>query len=486
MKLLFLYETVYPDFIGGIELRNHEVAAALCRRGHEVTLAGLCGNLSSDRPNLRILSLGNRGGLYNESGKRSTRQAVRFAAKVARSLDVRPYDVIETANMPYIHLLPLAARCAAAGRPLLVTWYEYWGAYWPGYVGRLRAPAYHAVELITAQLGDAAAAISELTRGRLQAVRRRPSRGPVHLVPCGIDVPRVRAAAGCREPGAEDLGTAGDDPGTAGEDRGTASEKRGTAAAIRELAALREFTAMRESVAGPPLIHAGRLLEHKRLDILLRAVELLVRAGEASRSSSAACAGSPPDLLAGAGEASLPGAGSAADGHGVRSDLEDHPWGGGAAPLLTVFGEGPDRPRLERLAADLGIADRVLFRGHVKTSREVWSEMGRARIAVQPSAREGFGLFPLEAMAAGLPVVHCASPESAVGELVRNGLDGVEVAADPGALAAALGALLAPAGEQELRRMGRNAQERAAHYDWEEVARQIEEICAGLIARRRR
>src|ERR1700691_4645687 len=100
MKLLFLYETVYPDFIGGIELRNHEVAAALCRRGHDVTLAGLCGSLSSDRTNLHILSLGERGGLYNQAGRRSTRQAIRFAAKVARSLDVRPYDVVETANMP--------------------------------------------------------------------------------------------------------------------------------------------------------------------------------------------------------------------------------------------------------------------------------------------------------------------------------------------------------------------------------------------------
>jgi glycosyltransferase involved in cell wall biosynthesis len=394
MKLLFLYETVYPDFIGGIELRNHEVAAALCRRGHEVTLAGLCGSLSSAQPNPRILSLGERGGLYNESGKRSTRQAVRFAAKVARSLDVRPYDVIETANMPYIHLLPLAARCAAARRPLLVTWYEYWGAYWPGYVGRLRAPAYHAMERLTAQLGDAAAAISELTRGRLQAARRGGGRDPVHLVPCGIDVPRVRAAAGNRE-----------------------------------------------RAAGPPLIHAGRLLAHKRLDILLRAVALL-----------------------------------------AHHDADP----GGGAPLLTVFGEGPDRARLERLAADLGIARRVLFRGHVKTSQEVWNEMGKARIAVQPSAREGFGLFPLEAMAAGLPVVHCESAESAVGELVRNGAEGIEVAADAGALAAALGGLLAPAGAVELRRLGRNAQERAAHYDWEEVARQIEEICAGLIARRRR
>ena len=42
MKILLLYPTVFPDFIGGVEHRNHELGAALARRGHEVTLAGFC------------------------------------------------------------------------------------------------------------------------------------------------------------------------------------------------------------------------------------------------------------------------------------------------------------------------------------------------------------------------------------------------------------------------------------------------------------
>lgn len=392
MKLLIVYETVYPDFIGGVELRNYEMAAALCRRGHQVTLAGFCGGLVSTVANLDILSLGELGRLYNRAGRRSTRQALRFAAAVRR-LDLTPYDVVETPNMPYVHLLPLAWKCAAAGKPLLVTWYEHWGGYWRGYVGRVRAPAYRAVEWLTSQLGSAVTATSDLTRGRLAAARRRGrggKLGTIDLVPCGITVERVRAAAGDR-------------PGD-----------------------------------GPPLLYAGRLLEHKRLDLALGAVQLLA-AGEIGRGT--------------------PG------------------------PLLTVFGEGPDRPRLEALAGALGIAGRVVFRGHVQSSEEVWRELGRARVAVQPSAREGFGLFPLEAMAAGLPVVYCGSPESAVGELVRDGVDGVAAAAEPHALAAALAALLAPAGEAERRRLGRNAEERAAHFDWDEIAETIETLCLGLTAR---
>ena len=402
MKLLIVYETVYPEFIGGVELRNYELAAALCRRGHEVTLAGFCSGLTSTVENLHIVSLGELGGLYNRAGRRSTRQALRFAA-VVRRLDLTPYDAVETPSVPYVHLLPLAWKCAAAGKPLLVTWYEYWGAYWRGYVGRLRAPAYRAAEWLSSQLGTAVTATSELTRGRLEAARSRRrgtgsggTTGTVDLVPCGITVSRVREAA---------------------DDR---------------------------SETGPPLIYAGRLLEHKRLDLLLRAVQILAR-GESGEER--------------------------------------------AGPLLTVFGEGPDRRRLEALASALGIAGRVVFCGHVKSSEEVWRDLGRARLAVQPSAREGFGLFPLEAMAAGLPVVYCGSPESAVGELVRDGVEGVAAAAEPRAIAATLAALLAPAGEAERRRLGRNAEARAAHYDGDEIAGSIEAICLGLMAgagRRRR
>ena len=381
MKVLILYETVYPDFIGGVEHRNYELAAALCRRGHEVTLAGFCRPLPGIPPRLRVQSLGELGALYNAAGRRSTRKAIRFAFTVPR-VDVRGFDVVETANMPYVHILPLALKCALARRPLLVTWYEYWGDYWKGYVGRIKAPAYKAVEWLTGQLGTAVTATSELTRERLARNRRR---GGVELVPCGIDVAAVHQAA---------------------------AAGRGE---------------------GPPLIYAGRLLREKRIDLLLRAVAILA---------------------------------------------PNHP-----GVLLTVFGDGPYRETLQRLAEELGIADRVEFRGHVETSREVWENLGRARIAVQPSEREGFGLFPLEAMAAGLPVVYCESPESAVPELVRHGVEGLSSAPEPEALAGALARLLGDG--EEWSRLHENALERAASYDWDEIARRIEELCERLMERRR-
>ncbi len=388
MKILLLYETVYPDFIGGVEHRNHELGAALVRRGHEVVLAGFRKPVPGASPQVTVRSLGELGTLYNSSGQRSTRQAIRFAFTVPR-VDVRDFDVVETANMPYIHIFPLALKCALAGKPLMVTWYEYWGDYWKGYVGRWKAPVYKTIEWLTGQIGTAVTATSRLTQERLAGKRRR---GGVELVPCGIHVDEVRQAA-------------------------RVSENHSQA----------------HHGEGPPLVYAGRLLREKRIDLLLDAVAILA----------------PRQFLR------QPGV------------------------LLTVFGDGPHREALVRRAAELGISDRVDFRGHVETNVEVWENLGRARIAIQPSEREGFGLFPLEAMAAGLPVVYCESPESAVPELVRHGVEGLCTPAEPAALAAALERLMTDG--EEWSRLRRNAIERASGYDWDEIARQIERACARLV-----
>lgn len=105
---------------------------------------------------------------------------------------------------------------------------------------------------------------------------------------------------------------------------------------------------------------------------------------------------------------------------------------------LTVLGDGPERPNLVRLAADLGLTDLVEFRGAVT---EVAPHLAGAGIFVLPSRFEGFPLALLEAMAAGLPVV--ATVVDGNTDIVRHGMDGLLVPPDdPGALANALLRLL--------------------------------------------
>jgi len=85
---------------------------------------------------------------------------------------------------------------------------------------------------------------------------------------------------------------------------------------------------------------------------------------------------------------------------------------------LEIFGDGPERARLQRLAVDLGLADRVHFRGGVDRDR-VLAELGTFRAVVVPSVwDEVVGLVALEALAAGVPVI--ASRVGGLAEVVGD------------------------------------------------------------------
>lgn len=88
---------------------------------------------------------------------------------------------------------------------------------------------------------------------------------------------------------------------------------------------------------------------------------------------------------------------------------------------LTIFGEGPERVRLNELINQLGVNNRVKLPGHV-TKTELSKAFQNADFFVLPSAYETFGLVYVEAMACGLPVIatRCLGPECFVNE--TNGI----------------------------------------------------------------
>lgn len=71
---------------------------------------------------------------------------------------------------------------------------------------------------------------------------------------------------------------------------------------------------------------------------------------------------------------------------------------------FVIYGTGPEEGALRRLASDLRVADRALFKGYVPHA-ELARAFTTAHIFVRPSRTEGFGSSFAEAMAAGLPVI---------------------------------------------------------------------------------
>jgi glycosyltransferase involved in cell wall biosynthesis len=85
------------------------------------------------------------------------------------------------------------------------------------------------------------------------------------------------------------------------------------------------------------------------------------------------------------------------------------------------IGEGPDRARLESLASELGIAQRVQFLGR-RGRAEVAESMRGCSVFVLPSRSEGLGCVYLEAMACGKPVIACHG--QGIAEIIEQGRNG--------------------------------------------------------------
>jgi glycosyltransferase involved in cell wall biosynthesis len=112
--------------------------------------------------------------------------------------------------------------------------------------------------------------------------------------------------------------------------------------------------------------------------------------------------------------------------------------GGRPDVRVVLVGDGSERARLEALASDLGLADRLAITGWLEDARR---QLANFDIFVLPSRFEAFPLAIIEAMLASLPVI--ATDVGSVAEAVTHEQTGLLVApGDADALAQAIGRLL--------------------------------------------
>jgi glycosyltransferase involved in cell wall biosynthesis len=149
---------------------------------------------------------------------------------------------------------------------------------------------------------------------------------------------------------------------------------------------------------------------------------------------------------------------------------------------LDIVGQGPDRTRLERLAWSLKLATHVRFHGYLPgLARDELA--AKAWVAVCPSAFEGWGVSCVEAGARGLPVV--ASNVNGLRDSVRDGITGLLVPhGDHRALAEALVGLLEDPERRE--EMSSAGIEWAAAHSWERSTNELRMVLAGEIEAHRR
>lgn len=90
--------------------------------------------------------------------------------------------------------------------------------------------------------------------------------------------------------------------------------------------------------------------------------------------------------------------------------------------LFAIIGDGPHRPHIERLAAEMGIKHKIIFTGYIADKVELASWYKASSAFVFSSLTETQGLVILEAMSAGTPVV--AVSAMGIKDIIQENLGG--------------------------------------------------------------
>ena len=153
----------------------------------------------------------------------------------------------------------------------------------------------------------------------------------------------------------------------------------------------------------------------------------------------------------------------------VRDLAETHPH-----LVLWVVGSGYWDTELHRVAAELGIAGRTTFTGHVSEA-EKHRLLAQAWVLALPSLKEGWGLVVVEAGVHGTPTVAFAAA-GGINDSVRDGETGVLVHGGRSEFTSALGSLLDDAARR--RAMSGAVARWVTRFRWTETVSQWQSVLA--------
>ncbi len=396
-RIVVVTDRIYPYFKGGAEKRYWEVFTNLVRLGYEVTFLtgqwpGMVRRTTVD--GIKLVGVYKVGEFYSH-GKKSIPETIKYTISVLRYLFSEEYDLIECEQFPIIPIFSSKVASLLLRKPLIVTWHEVWGKnLWTHYLG-LRGLLGALLESISVHLPDRVISVSCHTTEKLVRLYHL---APDHIetIPNGMELGWDRRGRATSMP--------------SGNQKGPESS---------------QFKERRVPIEHSDVIYVGRLLEHKNVDVLLRAI----------------------------------------------SHVRIHR----PSVMCLIVGNGPERMNLEEIARRCGMEQNVHFLGFIENERRVYDLMRASRLFVLPSTREGFGISVLEANACGIPALVVEHVDNGACKLIRHGKNGFICDLDEEKIAGLILRILAVHGEVYRER----CLAASASYGWAKIARSV----AGLYDR---
>jgi len=405
MKISFLYDAIYPWHIGGKEKRLYDLTKNLKERGHEVHIYSMKwwkGNKIIKQDNITYHSLCKYHPLYLKKGRRSIKQGIMFGLASLRLLK-EDFDVLDSDHMVYFHLFPAKLACILRNKPLIITWNEVWGKeYWKSYMGKKGIIGYW-IEKLASKLPNKIISVSKHTTNKL-----------IH-------------------------------------DLGVQKEKITTIPNGIDFSFFQKIKKSPKKSDHSDIVFAGRLLKHKNVDLLIRAIKILKEKDKSKDEK-----------------------GNKISKNNNKNKNTNKDIKAIKTIKAIIIGDGPELVNLKALTNSLDLQDNIKFTGFIKSESAMYSIMKSSKVFVLPSEREGFGIVAIEANALGLPVITLDSKDNASQFLIKQGKNGFITNKDPVSLAQTINLALKQVKQSS--KMSNHCKDEARQYDWSSLIPKFEEV----------
>lgn len=370
-KLALVYDAIYPYIKGGGEKRFYEIGKRLKQRGYEVHFYGMKlwkGKDIIKKEGMYYHGICKAVPLYDNK-KRTIKEAISFGLASFRLLKEN-FDIMDCCGFPYFSMFPAKLACLIKGKPLYSTWHEVWGKeYWLSYIGKKGYCGY-LIEKLASKLPNKIIAVSEHTKNKLiNTLKVNPKK--IIIIPNAIDIKKINS--------------------------------------------------VKSSEEKSDIIFAGRLLDYKNIDILIKAIKIL--------------AGKNPKIK------------------------------------CIIIGDGPEKSNLQKLTNQLDLKNNIIFKGFIEDYNYVLSLMKSSKVFVSTSTREGFGLVAIEANALGIPVITVNHKDNAIKDLIKKSQNGFIANLNEKDIAETIIKAI-----KQSKNMKQNCISSAKEYDWSEIIDRVEEV----------
>ena len=383
VKILMIFDTPFPYVLGGGQRRIYEIGKRLTGYAKVDWICFQAWEGDAQITSDDITYIGTRilPELYGDNGNRNAKEPLIFLFDILAKLkSFKLYDTIWVAQWPLIHLVPIMIACKVYNVSLVIDWWEVWSfKNWRKY-NRVLGPLGYVIQQVTL-LFVKFLKVTLITDNNIDFEKLKLSLGKKHRIfniPNGIPFEQIERAK-------------------------------------------------IDNRVGYDIVSLGRLKNHKGVDLLIKAVAILVEKGSVN----------------------------------VR---------------VGVIGDGPERENLQSLINELGLNHNIELLGEIDSFEHVYSILSSSNFCALTTHNGGGGnLTLLEAYGCGLPVVAFKVEEGIDENLISEGVSGLFVReVSPEALADVLQRIMIDPNLLSTLKLG--AQQFAQSLTWEENAAKYRKI----------